>query len=50
MFFAQCPSNNKTIVENKAYNLPSGIIKLMTSGHALFIQKTILCGKVTFSK
>ena len=22
VFFAQCPPNNKTIVENKAYNLP----------------------------
>ena len=30
VFFAQCPPNNKTIVENKAYNLPSGVIKLMT--------------------
>ena len=29
IFFAQCPPNNK-IVENKAYNLPSGIIQLMT--------------------
>ena len=30
MFFAQYPVNNKTIVENKAYNLPNGVIKLMT--------------------
>ena len=55
MFFAQCPSDNKTpgdgpSVENKAYSLPSGVIKLVTPGHALFIRKTIICGKVTFSK
>ena len=50
MFFAQCPSDNKTIVENKADSLPSGVIKLVTPGHALFIRKTIICGKVTFSK
>ena len=29
-FFAQCPQNNKTLIENKAYNLPGGVIKLMT--------------------
>ena len=30
MFTAQCPPSNKTIVENKAYNLPSGVIKSVT--------------------
>ena len=29
-FFSQCPQNNKTLIENKAYNLPGGVIKLMT--------------------
>ena len=30
MFFAQRPPNNKTIVADKAYNLPSGVFRLMT--------------------
>ena len=29
-FFSQCPPNNKPVVENKAYSLPGGVIKLMT--------------------
>ena len=30
LFFAPCPLNNKTVVENKAYNIPGGVLKLMT--------------------
>ena len=30
MFFAQWPPNNKTVVANKAYSLPSGVFRLMT--------------------
>ena len=30
MFLAQCLQNDKAIIENKAYNLPSGVNKLMT--------------------
>ena len=30
LFFAPCPLNNKTVVENKAYNISGGVLKLMT--------------------
>ena len=36
VFFAQCPPNNKTTVENKAYNLSNGV----TKGRWLMTPKT----------
>ena len=48
MFIAQCPPSNKTIVENKAHNLPSSVIKLMTLRTCSVHTKTVIYGKVTF--
>ena len=47
----ECPANNKMILENKAYELPSGIIKLMTpKTSSVHIQKNNHLWKDEFSK
>ena len=50
MLFAQYPPNNKTIVENKAYNLPNGVIKLMTPQTGSVPTKTNHLWEGDFSK
>jgi len=46
MFFAQCPPDKTTIVENKAYKLPSDVIKLTTTKTGSVHTK--IYGKIIF--
>ena len=50
MFFVQWPPNNKTVVVNKAYNLPSGDFRLMTLKTCCVHTKNNHLWKGDFSK
>ena len=49
IFVAQCLQDNKAIIENKAYNLPSGVIKLMTpKAYSVHTKKQSFMQRLTF--
>ena len=48
MFLAQCLQNDKAIIENKAYNLPSGVKVMTPKAYSVHTKNQSFMQRLTF--